>query len=107
MKHKVELVVLLLYGRNIFFFIHRKRESVSKIKQEKKTLLLGVVFFLFFSFFGMCVLCLFNTVCSVFSVSCWQFSGAQKVPVLSVREASSIRWICRLLPRDRKNLNFL
>lgn len=50
---------LLLYGRNIFFFIYRKRESVSQTKLEKKKQLL-VSFFLgcvFFVFLILCALC--------------------------------------------------
>lgn len=81
----------------IFFFIHRKRESVSRTEQREKKNTSGCLFF------GMWVLCLFNTVCSVFSVSCWQCSGAFKVPVLLVHVASR-RWICRLhldSPRER------
>lgn len=48
---------LLLYGRNIFFFIYRKRESVSQTELEKKT---SCVFFLgcvFFVFLILCALC--------------------------------------------------
>lgn len=45
----------------------------KKKKRKEKTL-----FCVFFWGVHVCVLVSFNSVCSVFLVSCWQFSGAQK-----------------------------
>lgn len=58
---KVELVLLLPNRRNIFFVIHRKRESVSQQNRRKKHFLVSFCL-------GLCVLCLLNTVRSVFSL---------------------------------------
>lgn len=69
---KVELVsFLLLYGKNIFILFILLETRVcfpNELKKQKTKLLV--------SFFGGCVVFVFLILCSVFSVSRWQFPGA-------------------------------